>query len=447
MAVTRYVISDLHLGDGSPLDEFDQDHSFQRFVALLGKKRKTELIINGDFLDFANLKLKEDSTKPFSRLGNTEEESLAKLEIIIGAHPLVFDSLCEFISSGHRLVLVPGNHDVDLFWPRVWARMAERLGNPDGEHLYFEFSGIYRAGGLHVEHGNQYFNDSLFANFTHPFLRDPKTGQLRLERSWGSAFLPYFVSSLRAKNPFVDNVKPVSTMVFMGIQQESWWFKVRNTYKLIRFMSRAGFPPFKEARTPAIQSKVEEDTPRLFRRGLLQVMTSFFTRRRGIDDGEGLQELDMGLELDALGEEEALMQTMLEDDADGGMEIFEEAFDKAFPGKPDDYNSLALDPLSTREDVLSMRARELLLSNQGIDTVVFGHDHRLYSNQFTPVVGGKKNKYYLNTGTWIPILFLTKAQKNLTWRDLTDERLYQQYLTYAEIKNSHGRSVGKLNKL
>ncbi len=446
MAMTRYVVSDLHLGDGSSLDDFDQDLSFQRFVALLGEKKKTELIINGDFLDFANLKLEDESTKPFSRLGNTEEESLKKLELILEGHPLVFDSLRDFIDSGHRLVVIPGNHDVDLFWPRIWARLAERLGNPDGEHLYFEFSGIHRAGGLFIEHGNQYFSDSLFANFTHPFLRDPKSGELRLERSWSNAFLPYFVASLRNKNPFVDNVKPVSTMVFMGIQQESWWFRIRHAYKLVRFISHAGFPPFKDVRSPAAQVKAKEDTPRHFRKRLLLAIASRRGGRRALEEGQGLQALDTGVEIDSLDTEESMLQQVMEEESEG-IEVYEEAFDKAFPARPEDSGELALDPLSTREDILSMRARELLLSDKGIDTVIFGHDHRLYSNQYAPLVGGKKNKYYINTGTWIPILFLTKAQKNLTWKDLADERLYQQYLTYAEIRNSHGRAVGKLNKL
>jgi UDP-2,3-diacylglucosamine pyrophosphatase LpxH len=445
MALTRYVVSDLHLGDGSSLDDFDQDQSFQRFVARLGEKKKTELIINGDFLDFANLKLKDESTKPFSRLGNTEEESLEKLDLILGGHPLVFDSLRDFIDSGHRLVVIPGNHDVDLFWPRVWEQVAERLGNPDGEHLCFEFSGIHRAGGLYIEHGNQYFSDSLFANFTHPFLRDPKSGQLRLERSWSNAFLPYFVASLRTKNPFVDNVKPVSTMVFMGIQQEGWWFRIRHAYKLIRFISRAGFPPFKDVRSPAAQAKIKEDTPSHFRKRLLMAVASR-GGRRVLEGEQGLEMLDAGLEIDSLEVEESMLEQVLEEEPEG-IEVYEEAFDKAFPARPEESGELVLDPLSTREDILSMQARELLLSDKGIDTVIFGHDHRLYSNQYTPLVGGKKNKYYINTGTWIPILFLTKAQKNLTWRDLADERLYHQYLTYAEVRNSHGRAAGKLNKL
>lgn len=446
MALTRYIVSDLHVGDGSELDDFTQDQNFKRFVDLLTEKRKAELIINGDFLDFANLNLEDESTRSFSRLGNTEDESLRKLDLILGGHPLVFDCLREFIASGHRLVIIPGNHDIDLFWPRVWERVAERLGSPDGEHLYFEFSGIYRAGGLYVEHGNQYFSDSLFGNFTHPFLRDPKSGELRLERSWGSAFLPYFVSGMRARNPFVDNVKPVSTMVFMGMQQESWWFRIRHAYKLIRFISRAGFPPFKEVRSPAIQVKVEEDSPRQFRKRLLLALTSFRGGRRSLLEGGGLDALDIGSEIDSLEMEEGLLGEPVEEEPEY-IEAYEEAFNKAFPGKPDDGDPLPLDPLSTREDILSVRARELLLSDQGIDTVIFGHDHRLYSNQYTPVVGGRKNKFYINTGTWIPILFLTKAQKNLSWKDLADDRHYHRYLTYAEVKNSHGRAAGKLSKV
>jgi len=441
LALMRFIVSDLHLGDGSPLDDFDQDENFRRFLEEAGERRRAELIINGDFLDFANLKLEKESVKPFSRMGNTEEESLEKLEMILRGHPLVFKGLRSFLDKGHRLVIIPGNHDVDLFWPKVWSRIAEELGNPDAERLHFEFSGVYRVGGLYVEHGNQYFADSLFANFTHPFLRDPKTGKLRLERSWSNAFLPYFADSMRRKNPFIDNVKPVLPMVLMGIQEESWGFRLKHAYKLAAFVLRAGLPPFKEAR-PAVPRAGRSPEEEQVRGRIWRALTLIPGRRRGVD-GRDLATLEEENEVRALeGGGSSLLE--LPEEAED-LEEYEQAFQRAFPegGKGE---GLDLDPLSTREDALSQRARELLLSPDGIDVVTFGHDHRLYSNQYSPVVGGRKNKFYVNTGTWIPILILTKTRSKLTWKDLSDQRLYQCLLTYAVVRNSRGHALAELRR-
>jgi len=115
MSVTRYIISDLHMGAGGLPDGFHQDENFSLFVDSLLEKKKCELVINGDFMDFVQTPLPGQSPKRFSRLGNTEEESRAKLRQVAGGHPMVFEALRRLLDHNHRLVIVPGNHDVDLF--------------------------------------------------------------------------------------------------------------------------------------------------------------------------------------------------------------------------------------------------------------------------------------------------------------------------------------------
>ena len=409
-------MSDLHLGAGDYLDDFDQDESFKGFLETVAKRRHSELIINGDFIDFVAVTLDKESTRPFSRLGNTEGESLRKLERVLEAHGGLFADLRQFMEKGHRVVLVPGNHDVDIYWPKVRDRLLEELGEPDSDHFHFESSGIYRDGALYVEHGNQYYADSVFENFTHPFLRDPKTGELRLERSWGSCFLEYFSNGMMSeRNPFVNNVRPIPNMVFLGIQDESWWFKLAYGYKLISFMSRVGFPPFKESR----------ELLRRKREGRLDAWG--YTRRRFM----GLVSGRSRVEVQGVEDAERLSAQFPEDDEaeEGGQE------------------GLLLDSLATREDALSVAARDILLSDEGVDVVIFGHDHRYYSNELQPVLGGKKGKYYINTGTWIPMLFLTRTKRQLRWRDLEDQSLYQQLLTYAAVRKGLSGPTASLRRI
>ncbi|RJP30065.1 MAG: hypothetical protein C4536_10875 [Actinobacteria bacterium] len=416
MAKTRYIVSDLHLGAGDYLDDFDQDESFISFLDTVAKRRSAELIINGDFIDFVAVNLDKTSTRPFSRLGSTEGESLARLERVLEAHNDLFVSLRVFMEKSHRVVLIPGNHDIDLFWPRVRDRLLEELGGPDSDHFHFECSGIYRTGSLYVEHGNQFYADSVFEDFTHPFLRDPKTGELRLERSWGNCFLEYFSNGMMSeRNPFINNVRPIPNMVFLGIQDESWWFKMAYGYKLTRFMSKVGFPPFKESR----------ELLRRKREG--RIDTWGYSRKRFMDLVSGRGRVEMPGVEDA----EMLSSAFPEDD------------DEEEAGRDD----LLLDSLATREDALSVAAREILLGDEGIDVVVFGHDHRYYSNELQPVLGGRKGKFYVNTGTWIPMLFLTRTKRQLRWRDLEDESLYQQLLTYAVVKKGLSGTTASLRRI
>lgn len=402
MARTRYIVSDLHLGAGDYLDDFDQDDAFAGFLDSIAARKGSELIINGDFIDFAAVTLEKDSSKPFSRFGCKEDESQRKLGRVLEAHEKLFRSLRVFMEKGNRVVLLPGNHDIDLFWPDVRDTLLDFFGLPDSEHFHFESSGVYREGGLHVEHGNQYFADSAFEDFSHPFVRDAKTGELRLERSWGTCFLEYFNNGILARrNPFVNNVRPIPNMVFMGMQEESWWFKILLGFKLIHFMARVGFPPFKQSR----------ELSRRRSEGLLD--TWGYSRRRFMGLWSGRAEV----ELQGVEEGEGLKTELPDEEVE-------------IPAQ----EGLQLDSLATREDALSVRARELLLGDQGINVVVFGHDHRYYSNELQPVLSGHKGKYYINTGTWIPMLFLTRTKRKLRWKDLENQSLYQQLLTYAAVK-------------
>lgn len=416
MAKTRYLVSDLHLGAGDHLDDFNQDESFAAFLESIAKRRGSELVINGDFIDFAAVILDKESSKAFSRFGSKEGESERKLERVLEAHESLFGALRRFMARGNRVVLVPGNHDVDLFWPKVRDRLLDVLDSPDSEHFHFESSGIYKEGALYVEHGNQYYADSAFEDFTHPFLRDPKTGELRLERSWATCFLEYFSNGMMSRrNPFINNVRPIPTMVFMGIQEESWWFKTLYAIKLIHFMARVGFPPFKQS----------DELSRRKSEGRLDTWGYSKKRFMGLMSGRG--------EVEVQGVEETeLLKTDMphEDEA--------EASDQA---------GLQLDSLATREDALSIRARELLLGDEGINVVVFGHDHRYYSNELQPVLRGHKGKYYINTGTWIPMLFLTRTKRKLRWRDLEDQGLYQQLLTYAVVRKGISGTVASLRRI
>ncbi len=447
MAWSRYVVSDLHLGAGDTQDDFDMDDSFRLFLASLREKKRTELIINGDFIDFVMMPLDDQSCRSFSPLGNTEEESRAKLRLAFEGHPGVFDALKDFLADGHRLVIIPGNHDVDFFWEGVRDDLTERLGSPPDELLYFELSGIYREEGLRVEHGNQYFEDTLFADPQNPFMVDGD-GVKRLERCWGNCFLMYFARGLRRKNPFIDNVKPLSSLVWLGIQDETLPFKLQHAYKLCNFIMRVGFPPFKPRKKERWRGDPYVEARGKARSRIMGRLLPFELPWR--NGGEAGTEMACALAqvLDEMPRAEVPDPVCIELDGNGasgnGNGHANGNGNGPGGGPLGRKGRLALDPLATREDNLSLKARALLLAEDELDVVIFGHDHRYYSNQLQPSLDGRRGKYYINTGTWMPMLFLNKARRQLRWEDLRNPALYTQLLTYAEVKHSFGRTVAEL---
>ena len=131
------IISDLHVGAGA-LDDCDvtlESHLCRFLRDGFSPTIPTELVINGDFLDFAQAppwhgsELRSVSNKG-TQLCFTEAQSVAKLENIFLAHPKIFDAIRHFLegSPTRSVVIMPGNHDVDLFWPKVRKRFLTYLG-------------------------------------------------------------------------------------------------------------------------------------------------------------------------------------------------------------------------------------------------------------------------------------------------------------------------------
>ena len=149
------VLSDAHISAG-PLDNCDPelaDHiaTFFQTQALL--EPPVELVINGDFLDFVQALPYEDSalracSPDGVTLCFTESQSREKLRNIAESHTNVFSALGEFIRGHPRntLVVLPGNHDPDFFWPGIRADFRKLLrlqSNGQIDRVRFHLNGSY----------------------------------------------------------------------------------------------------------------------------------------------------------------------------------------------------------------------------------------------------------------------------------------------------------------
>ena len=245
------VASDLHLSAGregatggwDDLENFTADEAFGRWLSaehgrLEASQWQGLLVLNGDVFDFLRVMRVPDTDGDFERwqkllsalgppwsredleptarershgLETHEHKTIWKLDILIRGHQPFFDALATWLGRGHAILIVIGNHDVELHWALV--RDALRLalvrhGAPEAavrQELAFVADAVV-LGNLHIEHGHE-----------HERLTRVDGGPLRpngkIRLPFGSLINRYFVNHLERMNPFLDNMKPPTSAI------------------------------------------------------------------------------------------------------------------------------------------------------------------------------------------------------------------------------------------
>lgn len=148
------ILSDIHLADaepphpGNPLwKRFKRpkhfiDRPFRDFLVqmqrVIPQGAPTELVLNGDIFDFDSvMALPDRGSDPGFKinwlerrrgLNSEESKSRFKMRVILDDHPVWVEAMRAFLSAGHSVVFVLGNHDLELQWPSVRAELTQRLG-------------------------------------------------------------------------------------------------------------------------------------------------------------------------------------------------------------------------------------------------------------------------------------------------------------------------------
>src|SRR5205823_3154844 len=131
----------------------------------------------------------------------------------------------DWLAKENRLVFVKGNHDLELYWPKVrnylrlmLAQCVIRSGG--GTEIYTTLSTTISKGvrffddsvvidnDLYLEHGHRY--DKYAMVLDGPFLQD-KPGQLNIP--FGSFFNRYLINRVELFYPFLDNVRPAGNLL------------------------------------------------------------------------------------------------------------------------------------------------------------------------------------------------------------------------------------------
>jgi UDP-2,3-diacylglucosamine pyrophosphatase LpxH len=205
LGIRRIVVSDLHLGAGDRLDDFNADREFAEFLTLYAATEPTELILAGDTFEFLQVTLPDVPDFEW-----TPRAAERRLSVILDAHPLVIDALVRFIrSDGMYLTLLIGNHDFEIHYRSAKRTLSSRLGLAvDDPRLRYGIR--YIGEGMFMEHGNQFEQWNSFVRFdgiSQPF--ELVRGTLAVK----NVINPLERSSLPIA-PYIDNVKPSSAFLW-----------------------------------------------------------------------------------------------------------------------------------------------------------------------------------------------------------------------------------------
>jgi UDP-2,3-diacylglucosamine pyrophosphatase LpxH len=216
------VLSDVHLSQAHPQDESDPawmryrtrahhpDKDFSKLVDLLltecpdAERDRIELCFNGDIFDFDAPWVK-DGESSFDEFPLSERGCAEHIVRIIADHDTWFSAIARVIDSGHRVLFLSGNHDIELCFEGVQRAVREAILSRSTKTDVAEETIRFRRwfhlteARVYLEHGSQY---DFLNNVRHAMLpvtrsRDhihPVCGKLAFKRTGSRMgyFNPYY---------------------------------------------------------------------------------------------------------------------------------------------------------------------------------------------------------------------------------------------------------------
>ncbi len=234
------VVSDFHLGEGArlpdgrpnPLEDFPFDDKFVEFINyyLYGERQydELELVINGDFFNHIQEFAANESVPHIM----TEPKALEYTKRMVAGHDKIFKALSRFAQfEKKKVVFIPGNHDMALYFPSVQLYLKELIGGDT------EFCGrTYVRDGVHIEHGDRYETFHLLMPPYSEIIKEPDK-EPALNIPWGTYFFLYLVFPLKRKRPYVDKVTPFRSYLTWAMFNDFFLF-VGTVFKLVYFVIR-----------------------------------------------------------------------------------------------------------------------------------------------------------------------------------------------------------------
>ncbi len=236
----KIILSDLHMGTGerpglvNPFEDFHFDdrladlilhHATGDYAAI-----PVELILNGDIMDLLKVPVR-------GHFATIIDEGIAvdKTRRCLLGHPAVFDALTQFLTvPDHVVTYLPGNHDPEVAFPLVQKLLRARLGvldTPDRMRFPVDVEFLRLPRGVVVTHGHLF--ESINRIEAGHAIEELPDGRRVLNLPFGSRFFTEVLAPVKAEQPLIDLVHPLSSMVLWGLV-----FDLRFTLRLLGSMSR-----------------------------------------------------------------------------------------------------------------------------------------------------------------------------------------------------------------
>lgn len=229
-SICTAIISDLHLTDPEPprhrakskhplwkkfkTKEFFIDDALIQFLTHiqdLAKGQKIELILNGDIFDFDSvMSLPEKAIYNISWLETRrglfprQERSVFKIKTVLEEHKKFVDALAQFIRSGNEVIIIPGNHDVELHFADVQTEILKSLSLSEDQLKNVRFVDWFYVSNNDtlIEHGHQQDPYCMCENPMNPFLLE--YNELAIRLPFGNVACRYIMNGLGLFNPHVE---------------------------------------------------------------------------------------------------------------------------------------------------------------------------------------------------------------------------------------------------
>jgi UDP-2,3-diacylglucosamine pyrophosphatase LpxH len=220
---TTVILSDLHLCEAEPVDpkrpfwkkyktaQFFFDNEFEDLLLAMEEQfpnKPLELILNGDIFDFDSvMALPENPSFRVTWLEKKRglfpepDKSEFKIRKILKYHTIFINALSKFIKKGHDVVLIIGNHDVELHFHKVQKAILEALNLEDKDLDRFRVCELFyiSENDTLVEHGNQYDPFCMVETPIRPFII--KNERLQVRIPFGNLATRYLINGMGYFNP------------------------------------------------------------------------------------------------------------------------------------------------------------------------------------------------------------------------------------------------------
>lgn len=146
------VVSDLHLAPDPAMSLFSQEKLLANWISSLAGRKETPLglVLAGDIFDF----LADPAARPFNPRGAS-----TYFTQILNNYPLFFSALKSYLAGeGRYLVILAGNHDVELALDNVLDLWLANLGAPNRIHTVLAgegYTATVAGRKIRVVHGNE----------------------------------------------------------------------------------------------------------------------------------------------------------------------------------------------------------------------------------------------------------------------------------------------------